>query len=154
MAPSQASAAQTALKQAEADRDRSHSLLQATLDATTDAILAVDLEGRITAYNRPFAELWPIPQPVLDTGDDAAALASVLGGLTDPDGFVRRVTEIYQDPESFSQDIFELVDGRTIERDSAPQRLGGDEKSDTQTRRQHLRKSADVENDAMDVGAR
>ncbi len=126
MTPSQASEAQTALKQAEADRDRSHSLLQATLDATTDAILAVDLEGRITVYNRPFAELWPIPQPVLDTGDAAAALASVLGGLTDPDGLVRRVTEICRDPESFSYDVFELVDGRTIERDSAPQRLGGE----------------------------
>jgi two-component system, cell cycle sensor histidine kinase and response regulator CckA len=114
----------TAQKQAEQGRERAHSMLQATLDATADSILVVDLEGRITAYNRPFAELWPIPQAVLDAGDDAAALASVLDRLAEPEEFVRRVTEIYQDPESVTYEVFELVDGRTIERDSAPQRLG------------------------------
>ena len=59
-------------------------------------------------------------------GDDEAALASVLDQLADPDEFIRRVNEIYQDPEGRSYDIFELVDGRTIERDSAPQRLAGE----------------------------
>jgi two-component system cell cycle sensor histidine kinase/response regulator CckA len=116
----------TALKEAEAERERSHALLQATLDATADSILVVDLEGRITTHNRPFAELWPIPQAVLDAGDDAAALASVLACLAEPDEFVRRVTEIYQDPENVTYDVFELVDGRTIERDSAPQRVAGE----------------------------
>jgi PAS domain S-box-containing protein len=116
----------TALKQAEAERESSYSLLQATLDATADAILVVNLEGHISTYNRPFAELWPIPQEVLDTGDDAAALGSVVGRLADPDEFVRRVTEIYEDPGSVTHDVFKLVDGRTVERDSAPQRLGGE----------------------------
>lgn len=114
----------TELKQAELERERSLSLLRATLDATADAILVVGLDGRNTAYNPPFAELWPIPQAVLDTGDDAAALESVLVRLVDPEEFSRRVAEIYADPESESYDVFELVDGRTIERDSAPQRLG------------------------------
>ena len=113
-----------ALRQAEAARASSVSLLQSTLDATADAILVVDLAGTITIYNRPFVKLWPIPQSVLDTGDDAAALASVLERLADPGEFVRRVTEIYKDKASMTQDVFELVDGRTIERDSAPQRLG------------------------------
>ena len=52
----------TALKEAEAEHESSYSLLQATLDATADGILVVNLEGRINTYNRPFAELWPIPQ--------------------------------------------------------------------------------------------
>jgi len=116
----------TALKEAEAERESSYSLLQATLDATADGILVVDLEGRINTYNRPFAELWPIPQSVLDTGDDAAALGSVLGSLAEPTEFVRRVTEIYEDPQSVTYDVFKLIDGRTVERDSAPQRLGGE----------------------------
>jgi PAS domain S-box-containing protein len=114
----------TALKQAEAERERVHSLLQATLDATSDAILVVDLEGNITAHNRPFVELWPIPESVLEKGDDSGALTSVVRCLAEPDEFVRRVTEIYEDPEGATRDVFELVDGRTIERDSAPQRLG------------------------------
>jgi two-component system, cell cycle sensor histidine kinase and response regulator CckA len=116
----------TALKEAEAERESSHSLLQATLDATADAILVVNLEGRINTYNRPFAELWPIPQAVLDTRDDAAAIDSVLDLLAAPDEFVRRVAEIHESPESVTHDVFKLVDGRTVERDSAPQRLGGE----------------------------
>ena len=103
----------TALKQAQAARESSYSLLQATLDATADAILVVNMKGHITTYNRPFAELWPIPQAVLDAGDDAAALDSVMGRLADPAEFLRRVTEIYEDPESVTYDVFELVDGRT-----------------------------------------
>ena len=59
----------TALKQAEAEREHSHSLLQATLDATADAIFVADLEGHVTASNRAFAELWQIPQQLLDTVD-------------------------------------------------------------------------------------
>ena len=116
----------TALKQAQAARESSYSLLQATLDATADAILVVNMKGHITTYNRPFAELWPIPQAVLDAGDDAAALDSVMGRLADPAEFLRRVTEIYEDPESVTYDVLKLVDGRTLERDSAPQRLGNE----------------------------
>ena len=76
----------TALKEAEAAREGSYSLLQATLDATADAILVVNVEGQITTYNRPFVELWPIPEAVLDTGDDAAALGSVVDRLAEPGG--------------------------------------------------------------------
>ena len=63
---------------------------------------------------------------MLDTGDDAAALGSVVDRLAEPEEFIRRVAEIYEDPESVTRDVFELLDGRTVERDSAPQRLGGD----------------------------
>ena len=42
----------TAQKEAEAERERSHSLLQATLDASADAIFVADLDGKATASNR------------------------------------------------------------------------------------------------------
>ena len=116
----------TALKQAEAERERSHSLLQAMLDSTSDAIVAVDLEGQITASNPAFAELWPLPQPLVDAGDRDAATANVLDRVAEPDEFLRRVNEIYaQDRAIASHDVFELVDGRTIERITGPQWLGG-----------------------------
>ena len=47
--------------------------------------------------------------------------------MADPDEFVRRVNEIYaQDRAIATHDFFELADGRTIERHTAPQRLGGE----------------------------
>ena len=46
------------------------------------------------------SELWPIPRAVLDAGDDGRHSPASLGSLADPDEFVRRVTEIYEDPAS------------------------------------------------------
>ena len=115
----------TALKRAEEDSAHSHSLLQASLDATSDAVLVVDLDGRVTEYNRPFHELWGIPKTVLRDGDNAAALATVVAQLAEPDEFLRRLDEIAEDPEAVTYDVIELADGRTIERDSKPQRLDG-----------------------------
>ena len=114
----------TALKEAEAERGRSLSLLQATLDATSDAILVADLEDQVTASNRAFAELWQIPQHVLESAD-RDAIVHVSDRVADPDEFLRRLDEITgQDREIATHDFFELADGRTIERHTVPQRLG------------------------------
>jgi len=115
----------TALKQAEAERERSHSLLQATLDAIPDAILVADLESNVTTSNRACLDLWRIPQALLDSGDTKAITAHVAARMVDPDEFYRRLSEITaQDRAIATHDVFDLVDGRTIERHTSPQRLG------------------------------
>ena len=101
------------------------SLLSATLDSTADGILVVDTAGRISSYNRRFAEMWQIPCEVLERGDDDEALGAVLAQLADPDGFVAKVRELYSQPDADSQDIIEFKDGRVFERNSMPQRVGG-----------------------------
>ena len=102
------------------------SLLEATLESTTDGILVVDLDGRITSHNRNFAEMWRIPQGVLDDRDDAAAIQSVLAQLVDPDAFTAKVAELYARPEAESEDTLEFHDGRVIERYSRPQLVDGE----------------------------
>jgi PAS domain S-box-containing protein len=116
----------TLQKEAEAERERSRALLQATLDSTGDGICVVDLENKVTANNRAFLELWLLPQHVLDAGDREAISATVLERVADPDEFVRRWTEIDHDRNLVTSDIFRLVDGRTIERHTTPQWLGGE----------------------------
>jgi diguanylate cyclase (GGDEF)-like protein/PAS domain S-box-containing protein len=101
------------------------SLLGATLDSTADGILVVDNEGRITSFNPQFAEMWRIPQAILDQRDDDAALQTVLGQLTDPEGFVAKVRELYTQPDAESHDVLEFKDGRVFDRFSKPQRVGG-----------------------------
>jgi len=102
------------------------SLLHATLDATADGILVVDLDGRITSVNRRFGEIWAIPRSILDLRDDAAALEFAMQQLADPDGFVAKVTELYAQPTAESYDTVAFKDGRLIERFSKPQRVDGE----------------------------
>src|SRR5690606_35919445 len=55
----------TRRKRAEQELEWSLSLLRATLDATADGILALDLDERLTVFNRRFVELWQIPESVI-----------------------------------------------------------------------------------------
>lgn len=104
--------------------DDEHSLLVATLDATTDGILVVDPNGKIRRFNQRFAQMWRMPQEVLDARDDDAAIAYAMSQLLDPDTFVAKVRELYAKAESESFDVVEFIDGRVFERYSIPQRSG------------------------------
>jgi two-component system cell cycle sensor histidine kinase/response regulator CckA len=105
--------------------DRSLSLLHATLESTADGILVVDNDGRITGWNKKFAAMWKIPLEVLETGDDARVIESVLSQLVEPERFLAKVTELYGDPTATSFDVIDFSDGRIFERYSQPQRLDG-----------------------------
>jgi PAS domain S-box-containing protein len=115
----------TVRTQAEQSMRRTASLLQATLDSTADGILVVDSDGKISAFNRRFVEMWEIPQEVIDSRDDDQALAFVLGQLSDPDGFMAKVRELYAHPLEESFDILGFKDDRVFERYSAAQILDG-----------------------------
>jgi PAS domain S-box-containing protein len=100
------------------------SLLSATLESTADGILVVAADGTIAGANERFAELWGIPADLLESHDDGRLLAFVLDQLTDPDGFIGKVQELYADPGAESLDMLEFRDGRTFERYSRPQQVG------------------------------
>src|SRR5438045_8976776 len=79
------------LHDADAERERTErdlretlSLLNATFESTADGILVVDLAGHIVSFNRKFAELWRIPDSILETRDAPQTIAFVLAPLVDP----------------------------------------------------------------------
>jgi PAS domain S-box-containing protein len=114
----------TELKKAEETLRQSVSLLSATLDSTADGILVVDKEGKVRTFSRRFAEMWRIPEPILETKNNAKLLQFVLDQLDDPEQFLEKAQKLYSEPEKESFDVLKFKDGRVFERYSQPQRLG------------------------------
>jgi PAS domain S-box-containing protein len=104
---------------------RTLSLLQSALNSA-DGILVVDTGGRIVLHNEPFVRMWRIPKEVMAARDDSRAIAVALQQLSDPEGFLRRVCELYAQPEADSSDTLELKDGRVFARTSFPWRVDGE----------------------------
>jgi PAS domain S-box-containing protein len=115
----------TARKRAEAELEKSFSLQNATLESTADGILVVDSNGQVVQYNRKFAEMWRIPETVLETMDDKVLLSFVREQVKNPDDFLQKVMHLYSDPEAITSDILEFMDGRVFDRYSKPQKIGG-----------------------------
>ena len=115
----------TAEREAECARERRNSLLAATLEATEDGILVVDLEGRIASYNRRLLELWRIPDGEYIGARLTPLLRHVLPQLADPTEPLRRLDTLMVAPTMEASDIMRLTDGRAYERATRPQWLEG-----------------------------
>src|SRR3989449_560398 len=115
----------TERQRAERDLRETLSLLNATLESTAEGILVVDLAGHIVSFNRIFAEMWRIPDSILEAKDSTQTLAFVLEQVVEPEGFLNKIRELYARPEASSFDVLNFKDGRIYERFSQPQRIAG-----------------------------
>lgn len=91
-------------------------LLEAQNEAIPDGVLIVNNEGEIISYNHRIAEIWRIPEDILNKKNDELARKYAQDQLKDPETFIRRVNEIYSHPEENSRDEIEFADGRIVER--------------------------------------
>jgi PAS domain S-box-containing protein len=111
-------------KRTEKELARYLSLLSATLESTADGILVVDRKGKIVSFNRKFLDMWHIPDHVIESRNDNHVLGLVLDQLKDPEAFLSKVKELYDQPNLESYDNLDFKDGRVFERYSQPQRIG------------------------------
>ncbi len=97
-----------------------NALFEAQNDTTPDGVLIVDTKGKMLLHNKRFAEIWNMPPEIIARKDDEAALKHAMTMLVDPQGFIDRVTYLYEDGKEKSYDQILFTEGRTIERFGTP----------------------------------
>jgi PAS domain S-box-containing protein len=103
-------------KRAEQQLRFQNALLEAQSEASDVGIVVISPEGEIVSANRRFGELWEIPQEVLNTRSNEAAMEVVKGRVADPNGFVERSRYLLDHSDIEAREEIALRDGRVIER--------------------------------------
>jgi PAS domain S-box-containing protein len=98
--------------------------IRTTLESTADGILVVDSQNRMVHFNRKFAEMWGVPEEMLQSRNAQASLVHMADMVQDPDAFLRGAEQVFLNPERTLDDILELRDGRTFERHLEVERVG------------------------------
>ncbi|MEE4262972.1 MAG: PAS domain S-box protein [Desulfobacteraceae bacterium] len=108
----------------EYERERSISLLKATLESTADGILVADKNGIWTNFNQKFFDIWNIPPHFFENTHDSDVKKYVIATIADSEGFLAKVRELSNDSKAHSFDMVELKDGKILECYSQPQSIG------------------------------
>jgi PAS domain S-box-containing protein len=111
-------------KIAQAELEKSLSLLRATLESTANGILAVNFEGEILCFNQKFMDMWQIPRSVRISRRCDRAKDFFESQVKDPEVFRACVWQMPSQLDSESYDLVELKDGRIFAHYSEPQWLG------------------------------
>ena len=95
-------------------------ILSTQQETSPDGVLVVDETAKIISYNQRFIDIWDIPEDIIVLCNDELALRSVMGKLQNPDEFLTRIKYLYEHPGEKSREEISLLDGRVLDRFSAP----------------------------------
>jgi PAS domain S-box-containing protein len=107
-------------KRAEAALEFKNIMLVTQQETSLDGILVVDENGEIISFNRRFVDIWGVPLDLAESKSDEQVLQSVMDKLVNPEEFVGKLEQLYEDRDETSRDEIALKDGRTFDRYSAP----------------------------------
>jgi diguanylate cyclase (GGDEF)-like protein/PAS domain S-box-containing protein len=106
--------------------DFQRSLLHAVVESSPDGILVVDEHDMIVSVNERFLDAWGIPRESVCGGEastvigtsDQPILRMAVERVLDPQAFLDRVKQLYNDPNLDDHCEIALKDGRTLDRHS------------------------------------
>jgi PAS domain S-box-containing protein len=95
-------------------------LLEAQLNSTIDGILIADTNGRTILLNQRVLDIWKIPKEGAEAFDSDSRVKLFSSQVKDREAFEKKANWLYAHPEEISRDEIELLDGRFIDRYTAP----------------------------------
>lgn len=104
--------------------DSTLTIMKATLESTTDAILVADSQGNISDHNQRFLKMWNFSSDDDLPGNHGEIAQTISHFVSEPREYIKTVTKIYEESPDESYDVLELLDGRVIELFSRSHLLG------------------------------
>jgi len=110
----------TRRKETETELKFQKAFLEAQANSTLDGILVVDRDGRTLLRNQRLAEIFQLPQELLEMREDEKLLRHVASLMKNGGSFLSRVEHLYMHPNETSRDELELKSGTFLDRYSSP----------------------------------
>ena len=110
----------TRRKQVEQELHYKNILLNTQQQNSLDGILIVDQAGKILSYNQRFIEIWELPEDIAASRSNERAIEYVTDRVLNSETANAVVRNLYEPSKEKSHDEISLVDGRTLDRYSAP----------------------------------
>jgi two-component system, cell cycle sensor histidine kinase and response regulator CckA len=98
-------------------------LLEATLEATHDGIVVVDLNRRVILHNKQYLKMFGITADDVERGGVDGLIETLSPQLEDLEAVLLRSREIWSDPSTEVVDVLRFKDGRIYQRYTAPHRV-------------------------------
>lgn len=95
-------------------------LLDTQQQNSLDGILIVNQTGTIVSYNQRFIEIWELPEDIVLSRSNERAIEYVTDRVVNSEAANAVVRSLYEPSQEKSHDEISLVDGRTLDRYSAP----------------------------------
>jgi len=110
--------------EAEAKKAELLSLLQAIFDATADGIVVTNLKQEIVSQNQRMLDLWRVSPEILGRDQIVLLREFIHDQLVDPQGFIDRILQVFENSSASSHDVIHFKDGRVFDRYSQAHKAG------------------------------
>ncbi len=98
-------------------------LLEATLEATHDGIVVVDLDRRVILHNKQYLKMFGLTADDVERGGVDGLIETLSPQLEDLEAVLLRSRAIWSDPSTEVVDVLRFQDGRIYQRCTAPHRV-------------------------------
>ncbi|MEO2169717.1 MAG: histidine kinase dimerization/phospho-acceptor domain-containing protein, partial [bacterium] len=96
-------------------------VLDAVLEASSEAIIVVDESGGIAQFNRRFCDMWGVPVEALESESAIEVCRNMVEQLDDPEDAKNRLFQLMASTTVAEPQTIEFADGRIIEYCWSPQ---------------------------------